>query len=107
MAGEHTMITDQKIDELLERLDDTVDSLESGLNRNNETRKIVRNWIRSAIKDFGYLVSKTSIENAHKARVIHTHLENDYMVISVCPQCNNRFASPCDSIESPTLEPTS
>ena len=38
-------ITDEQIDELLARLDDTVDSLESGLNQSDETRKIVRDWI--------------------------------------------------------------
>ena len=42
------MVSNQKIDELLKSLDDTVDSLESGLNCNDETRKIVRDWLASA-----------------------------------------------------------
>ena len=42
------MVSNQKIDELLKSLDDTVDSLESGLNCNDETRKIVRDWLVSA-----------------------------------------------------------
>lgn len=39
------MITDEQIDELIEYLGETVDSLESGLSTDPETRQIIRTWI--------------------------------------------------------------
>ena len=55
------MVSNQKIDELLKSLDDTVDSLESGLNCNDETRKIVRDWLASAQQG----VQPTLLESGH------------------------------------------
>jgi len=41
------MLADEIIDTLLKELDNTVDSLESGVKCDEETRKIVRSWVES------------------------------------------------------------
>lgn len=42
------MLSDKKINELLIALDETVDSLESGISCDDNIRKIVRDWFESA-----------------------------------------------------------
>ena len=41
-------LSDMVCDDLIKKLDDTVDSLEAGLNCNVDTREIVREWFKSA-----------------------------------------------------------
>lgn len=48
-------------DELIKKLDDTVDSLESGLNCDVVTREIIREWFKSAQRT----VQPTLLDSTH------------------------------------------
>ena len=56
--------------------------------------------VLNANSEFPVPVSSRPKQESHKATVIKNSISNDYLVISTCPRCDTRFASPCDKIEA-------